>query len=319
MTSDPLSDMLTHLNARSVMSGGLVAGGDWAIRFPQPNRIKITSVARGACWLLREGHVPLRLDAGDVLLLNGTFSFVLATDPSLEPVDAKPIFRGRTGPIAYHGEGDDFFYIGGHVALDHNGMDLLLDVLPPIIHVRAGLAEAGTVRWLLDELIHEMASERPGGQLAASQLAHLMFVQLLRAHIAASEPMAAGWLRAIGDERIAPALRLMHADPARDWQLGELARAVGMSRTSFALRFKSIAGIAPLAYLAGWRMRLAERALRDGNMPISSLALSLGYTSESAFSNAFKRVTGVSPKRYRTVARAAGPAAEAEDETSAAA
>ncbi len=53
-------------------------------------------------------------------------------------------------------------------------------------------------------------------------------------------------------------------------------------------------------------MRLAERALREENIPVSVLARSLGYGSESAFSNAFKRVTGNAPTRYRTAARGAG-------------
>ncbi|MGO7259096.1 AraC family transcriptional regulator, partial [Rhizobium brockwellii] len=81
-------------------------------------------------------------------------------------------------------------------------------------------------------------------------------------HIMSSAPLTVGWLRAFGDDRIAPALRLMHGDPSRSWQLGELATAAGMSRTSFALRFKTVAGVAPLTYLTGWRMRLAERELR---------------------------------------------------------
>jgi len=105
---------------------------------------------------------------------------------------------------------------------------------------------------------------------------------------------------AVGDRQLAPALKLMHSDPGRSWQLGELAKAAAMSRTTFALHFKEVAGIAPLAYLTAWRMRLAERALREERTPTSVLARSLGYTSESAFNNAFKRVTGQPPKRYRT-------------------
>ena len=70
------------------------------------------------------------------------------------------------------------------------------------------------------------------------------------------------------------------------------------------------AGLAPLTYLTKWRMRLAERALREKNTPVSVLARSLGYTSESAFSNAFKRVTGHAPKRYRTIVRASDSAGE---------
>jgi AraC-like DNA-binding protein len=96
-------------------------------------------------------------------------------------------------------------------------------------------------------------------------------------------------------------LRLMHRDPARAWKLDELAKEVAMSRTSFATRFKSSAGVPPLTYLQSLRMRHAERRLREGTVQVSELALSLGYSSESAFSNAFKRATGLAPKRYRSV------------------
>jgi AraC-like DNA-binding protein len=89
------------------------------------------------------------------------------------------------------------------------------------------------------------------------------------------------------------------------WQLEEMAKAAAMSRTTFAHHFKTAAGVPPLTYLTEWRMRLAERALREENTPVSALAGQLGYTSESAFSNAFKRVTGNAPKRYRTAARSA--------------
>ena len=93
----------------------------------------------------------------------------------------------------------------------------------------------------------------------------------------------------------------MHREPARAWQLGELAKEVAMSRTSFAVRFKASAGVAPLTYLQNLRMRFAEHGLREGSMSVSELGFSLGYSSESAFSNAFKRTTGMAPKRYRSV------------------
>jgi AraC-like DNA-binding protein len=73
-----------------------------------------------------------------------------------------------------------------------------------------------------------------------------------------------------------------------------------MSRTTFAERFRTVAGVSPLAYLSNWRMRLAEQALwAEADRPVALIARSVGYTSESAFSNAFKRTTGVSPKTYR--------------------
>jgi AraC-like DNA-binding protein len=133
-----------------------------------------------------------------------------------------------------------------------------------------------------------------------------MFVQILRAHLQSSDPLAAGWLRAVADKRIAPALRLMHAEPGRAWKLGQLAKTAAMSRTAFAVHFKAVAGVAPLTYLTHWRMRLAERALREENVSVSVLARSLGYASDSAFSNAFKRVVGSAPRLYRGAARGAG-------------
>jgi len=104
----------------------------------------------------------------------------------------------------------------------------------------------------------------------------------------------------------------MHGDPGRSWQLGELAKAVCMSRTTFALRFKTVTGVAPLTYLLNWRMSLAQHALRERNISVFDLALSLGYTSESAFSNAFKRVVGMAPKRYQSAYDAAGRVAALE-------
>jgi AraC-like DNA-binding protein len=91
----------------------------------------------------------------------------------------------------------------------------------------------------------------------------------------------------------------MHAEPGRPWELGQLAKAASMSRSTFALRFKTVLGVAPLTYLTEWRMRLAEKALRDDGTSVAALAQSLGYASEAAFSHAFKRVTGSAPKRYR--------------------
>jgi AraC-like DNA-binding protein len=100
-----------------------------------------------------------------------------------------------------------------------------------------------------------------------------------------------------------PALALLHDDPSRPWRLEELARAAAMSRTSFAERFRTVAGTPPLTYLTRWRMTLAQRALRDDETSVGSLAADLGYTSESAFSNAFKRELGESPLRFRSRTR----------------
>ncbi|TWB17316.1 AraC family transcriptional regulator [Nitrospirillum amazonense] len=305
MSADPFSDILKFTNAESLVTGGFTAGGAWAIRFPAPDKIKFFAVVKGRCWVRIEGEAaPVHFETGDVGLLSAKRSFELASDLDAAPIDAMSLFSrtDKTKPVTV-GEGDDFAHIGGHVLLDPASGRLLADVLPPWIHVPAASPQATAFRWLLDQLVAERRADLPGTQLVTAQLAQLLFIQILRAHLKTSGPLPAGWLRALGDPRLAPALRLMHGDPARAWHLDELARACAMSRTTFALHFRTVAGLAPLTYLTEWRMRLAERALREGGTPVAVIGQSLGYSSESAFSTAFKRVTGASPKTYRDAVR----------------
>lgn len=309
MLDDPLSDVLKLADVQSLVSGGFAASGDWAIRFPAPDKIKFFAAVRGACWLQLDGQAsPLRLASGDVILLAAARSFVLASNLATTPVEAHSLFAGRTDPIVSVSgatrDDAEVLQIGGHVRLHPDYGALLADVLPPVIHVQGEATEAQALRWILDQLVREREG-LPGSGLATVQLGHLLFIQVLRAHLATGGALRAGWLRVATDARLAPALRLIHGEPGRAWRLDQLARACAMSRTSFALHFKSVAGEAPLSYLARWRMRLAEHALRRGDAPLATLAETLGYASESAFSHAFKRIVGLSPKRYGVHARAA--------------
>jgi AraC-like DNA-binding protein len=305
MADDPISEVLRLADVESVVSGGFRAGGNWALRFPAPDKLKFFAVLRGGCWLRTDGGSVLRMDEGDVVLLIAERSFVLASDLTLPAVDAREVFAGRTTPIVSVGEGDDVLQIGGHVRLHPTYAPMLHEALPPLIHVRASAPEAATMRWILDRMVEESRGDLPGSGMARTQLAHLLFVQILRAHLSAGGPLQAGWLRAAADPRLGAALRLMHGEPGKPWRLEQLASAAAMSRTIFASQFKAAAGVAPLTYLARWRMRLAERALRQGDVPVAVLARDLGYASESAFSHAFKRIVGVSPSRYAGTATCA--------------
>lgn len=109
---------------------------------------------------------------------------------------------------------------------------------------------------------------------------------------------AAGWMGALGDARIGGALHQMHRAPELAWSVATLAAGAGMSRSGFALRFRELVGVGPLTYLTQWRMQLARSRLRHGTVNVATLAAQLGYASESAFGNAFKRHFGRAPKRY---------------------
>jgi AraC-like DNA-binding protein len=306
--TDPLTETLALTEARCFVSRGFEAYGEWALRYPASQRLKFSAMVEGSCWIDFGDGPRWQVGPGDVVLFDGRRGFVKG-NADVELEDAVVAFGPDNGSVARFGSGaadrsgSRVVGVGGHVSVNRTGEELLMRALPPVIVLRATEERAATFRWLLDRLLHEATTTEPGAALAADKVAHLLFVEALRACLADTDALPVGWLRAIADERIAPALRAMHDEPGRAWQLEELAQAAAMSRTSFAERFRSVAGVPPLTYLTNWRMRLAERALREEDTPLSTLAHSLGYTSDSAFSNAFKRVNGMAPKRYRDTAQ----------------
>jgi AraC-like DNA-binding protein len=301
---DPFSDVLRLVKASSVISGGFAAGGTWAFRFPPPRQIVFSAIARGECWLRVEGvRKPVRVEEGDVGLLPGGKGFILGSSPTATPTDV--VLANKNWGMDTIGDGSGCVVLAGRVSLDPSSAALLTDVLPDLVHVRAASPRATSLRWILREILDERTSTLPGSSIASAQLAQLLFTQILRAHLASSGTLPPGWLRAIGDERLIRALRLIHDEPGRRWRLSDLAKAAGMSRTRFVVHFSAIAGVAPLTYLAEWRMRLAQQRLREDDVTVAELAASLGYASESAFSNAFKRIIGLAPRKYRDATHAA--------------
>ncbi|MGO1076809.1 AraC family transcriptional regulator [Inquilinus sp. CA228] len=297
---DPLSDVLSLLKPRSYRFGGFEAGGDWSIRFPRHDGIKCYTIGSGQCWLAMEGvdADPVRLRTGDCFLLPWGQPFRLASDLALAPVDAMTIFPSpRSGGIALVGGGGDFSVVGGHFLLDGSHARVLLRALPPIVHIRSE-PDRAALRWCMERMGQELRERQPGGFLVAQHLAYTMLIQALRLHLAEGPKAGVGWLFALADRRIGTAITAMHDDPAQRWTLQELAARAGMSRSSFALRFKETVGEAPMEYLTRWRMLLAADRLANSGDPVSAIALSLGYESESAFSTAFKRVMGCSPRQY---------------------
>jgi len=145
----------------------------------------------------------------------------------------------------------------------------------------------------------ETAAMRPGGETIVTRLADILVIQAIRSWLASNPTAHTGWLGAIRDERIGPALTLMHREPTKNWTVGSLADAVSMSRSAFSARFTERVGKSPLQYLTHWRMQLAGTWLREQDITLAECAGRLGYESEAAFSRAFKRVVGVAPGTWK--------------------
>jgi AraC-like DNA-binding protein len=303
VTSDQLSEVFDLVEVRGVVTGGLVARGSWVSRAGVLDELKFFALVSGRARLSADGvDQPVELEPGDVALVTGRSWLVLESGGGDGPrQEVEPEELGLAPRLAGADRDLDDIVIGCRIDLNPTGRALLLQSVPPIAHVRA--ATATHLRDILDRLFDEVTGNRIGSAFAIRQHGQLLLLEVLRAYVdqAALPP---GWLRVLTDERLRPAVGLMHASPGKPWGLEELARAASMSRTTFAERFRTVAGVPPLAYLNRWRMLLAQRALRDADMRIGSLAYELGYASESAFSTAFKREVGESPLRYRTRVRA---------------
>ena len=306
---DPLSDVLSLLRPSTYRAGGFDLGGDFCIKFQKHESIKCYAVVSGQCWLSVEGAPDaVRLTEGDCFVLPRGFASYLASDLKLTPVDAPTIFPfPLNGRIASSNGGGKCLLVGGNFVVTGRQADILLEELPPIVHIR-NESDRSAMRWSLERLREELRNPQQGSFLVAQQLAYMMLVQALRLHLAEGLRGGVGWLFALSDKHMNAAITSMHDQPAHDWTVEELARRGGMSRSTFALRFKQTVGASPMEYLTRWRMLLAADRMANTSDSISEIARSLGYESASAFTKAFKKVMGCSPRQYSRVESLVSPA-----------
>ena len=293
---DPLSDVLALLEPRSYRVGGFEAGGDWSVRFgAYEEGIKCYAVTAGRCWIAVEGvEVPVLLEEGDCFLLPHGVPFQIGSDPKLTADDWRRHFVGSPeGTVVKLNGGCGVTVLGSHFQFVGPHAEMLLGLLPPIVHLHSK-TDRVTLGWAFDRMRQELTVAQPGSVLIAQHLAHMIFVQALRIHL--SEGQGIGWLSALSDKRVGAAITAIHREPARRWTVESLAVDVGMSRSSFAARFRQLVGQGPIEYLTRWRMLLAGRSLSRG-ATVGAAARSLGYGSESSFSTAYKRVVGSTPRR----------------------
>ena len=296
---DPLSQLLILLKPRTYNCGGLNLGASSAIHFPQHSGLKCYAVISGEAWLTIDGVSTVALlRAGECFLLPRGRSFSLAGTREC----ASALYTGaaavQCGTIATYNGGGDCLLVGAHFAFSAMQAVMLLDLLPPIVHLQTA-SDNVALSWTLQRMTEELHHPQPGGVVVAHSLARMMLVQALRLHIEESAKSDLGGLSALSDVQMSMAITSMHDEPAHAWTVEQLAQRVGMSRAAFAMRFKDTVRQSPIEYLTRWRMLLAEDKMASTADSISEIARSLGYESASAFTKAFRKLTGHTPRQYR--------------------
>jgi AraC-like DNA-binding protein len=306
---DVLTDVLEAVHLGSVLSARATLAAPWSLHFGAfDRRAGFHVLVAGTCAASLDDSTAdvAQLGPGDILVFPHGSGHRLSTagwsQRERPPEFAEIVAELRPGERLtpdVGGDGEQTTVLCGSYSFAAADDTPLLQGLPKMIHLPAATTAAGPVAATVALLTAEADSSDSGTGVLVDRLIDLLFVYALRAWLATQGgPAACGWVGALHDEIVGPALRAVHADPAYPWTVATLARHAGLSRAAFARRFRAAVGEAPLTYVTRWRMILAGDRLAQGDR-IAAVASQVGYENEFAFAKAFKRVRGVAPGQYR--------------------
>jgi AraC-like DNA-binding protein len=313
---DPITDIFRTMHVTAFGLHRLEATAPWGVKqenqaeekaTPSGKKMSPTDLAhfamlsRGNCWLSVEGiPEPIPLTGGDCFLLARGTSIVLRDSPRTPP---KWTFReigakAKSNVAHYGGGGAPTTIVCGSFSFDRASLTPITQLLPAFILIKADQKSTLALHNAMQALASEMTEQAPGSEVVASRLAEVLFIQVLRTHIASGPERNKGWLRAVFDPQMGAALSAIHDRVNAPWTVESLAEAAGMSRSAFAARFKELLGQTPLEYVTGWRMQKAIQLLERRDKKLPEIARLVGYESDAAFSKAFKRVVRANPGEY---------------------
>lgn len=305
---DPLTHFLDGPHARRAFALRVAMNPPWSLDVQDQAPLTVMAVLTGKAWLLVDGH-STALSAGDIALVRGPDSYIVADEPGREasivihPGQACTTLGGEPVQLSMsHGvrtwgntsSGETTMLIGTYESDAEIG-SAVTAALPRIAVVPAGAVNPALVQFLADEV----ETDAPGQGSVIDRMLDVLLVHTVRAWTAAHPVRATGWLAAGADAVVGQALELLHELPAEPWTLEFLARRLNVSRATLAARFRSVVGEPPMTYLTNWRMLLASELLADPHRTTARIAGEIGYGSPFALSTAFKRRFGVSPSEYR--------------------
>jgi AraC-like DNA-binding protein len=177
--------------------------------------------------------------------------------------------------------------------------DPRLGALPRVFVAR--LASKPAAQWVRSSIEYAMALSEAvlPADPPSTKLPELLLAEVLRLHLASAPAIESGWIVALRDPVLAPALAAIHREPARQWSLNELASAASVSRSVLDERFRHVLGRSPIRYVTEWRMHATGDLLRSTDFSVARIAREVGYEAEEAFSRAFKRHHNMPPSRWR--------------------
>lgn len=310
---DPLGEALYLVRMRGVFYSQTEATEPWGLELPPfANCLTFHVVTRGGCWLEIHGEAPVYLRAGDLALVPHGRGHLLRSRPGTAlagRVDELPqqLVSDHYSLLHCGGGGARSTLICGVVSFDQPAVGRVLDQLPSMIHIESADESGARIGDVLRLMSSELRRLRPGGEAVTTRLADILLIEAIRSWLAVDPAAHTGWLGALRDPQLGPAVAAIHRSPGHPWTLESLAAQAAMSRSAFAARFTEQVGEPAMRYVTRCRMDLAVSLLARDGATVAAVAAELGYQSEASFSRAFSRTLGRTPGTVRRAAALTRP------------
>ena len=295
---DVVEDVLETLRFRGSTFFQSQLAAPWGMSLEPVGTPRIHIVFSGSCFVGSDSIEPVQVGAMEIVVLPKGDLHWIADRPgrALIPSERAGNACELGSPMFQNGEITNRLMCG-ILRFDTESPHPMLDSLPRILHL-PNLDPGGPI-WMTVALIDvEIRRAQSNRTSIVDRLTEVLFLQILHHHIGADD-QPTGFLAALRDRRIHRALTLIHQDTAFDWTLKTLGERVGMSRATLTRRFQEVVGVAPMAYVTGWRVTKAYNAVKTTAAPLEQIAESTGFASARTLTRAFERQYGITPNEAR--------------------
>jgi AraC-like DNA-binding protein len=301
---DPLSEVFGSMRIQDAVYTRLEATAPWGFHYTGDTvpRIRFALMVRGSGLLkFKNQRQAISLCAGDVFIfILSDEPFTVVDHPRSRVADYRELRKLEVDcVIHYGGGGAPTTLVSGSFRMSTFEAPVISTILPRYLHLRLDQNRSHAFQSVLDLLATETAQPGIASSRLINCLYEALFVYAIRAYASSSEAPPKGWLAAMSDAHLSKAIQAMHSSFERSWSVESLAREARMSRSAFALKFKTVLGQTPLEYLTQWRIYKAGAMIRANSKSFAEVASAVGYGSESSFSRVFRREMGAAPREYR--------------------
>ena len=305
---DILAEVLDRIRLGGTLLFHFELGHPWSLALAQRPYALFHYLSSGSATLALEQGQELQITAGDFVVISRGEPHKFYSDRRTPPFSVVDFDRSSAhlGVVRHGGSAQPYStMICGKFTVARPSRGSVLELLPPVLLLKS-TEDGGWLEAILRRMVSESAQQRPGQGVALSRLTEVLFVEVLRNWVKSLAPGEGGWLGAMADPHIGPALQLIHERLDWPWTLEDLGQRVGLGRSAFSARFTRLVGQSMYHYLIGRRMAEAAFLLESSDDGIARIATRVGYETVAAFSKVFHRHHGLTPGRYRAAWRSGG-------------